>query len=112
MMKLPWQGKETKTDQEVFIATKSGECVGVNHMTLTEVGFYAQSRGKLTNKHYKCATIFVDRYSHLSFVDLQLDDGSVKTLADKLAFKQHAAKHGVKIMHYHCNKGCFHDNAF
>jgi hypothetical protein len=39
MTKLPWQGKETKADHEVFVATKPGECILVNQMTSTEVGF-------------------------------------------------------------------------
>jgi hypothetical protein len=112
MTKLPWQGKETKADHEVFIATKPGECVSINQMTLTEVGFYLQLKSKLTKKHYKCATVFVGHYSHLCFVHLQLDDGSAKTLTAKLAFEQYAAEHGVKILHYHCNNGRFHNNAF
>jgi hypothetical protein len=58
--KLPWQGKETKANHEVFIATKPGECISVDQMTLTEVGFYAKMKGKLTKKCYKCATGFVD----------------------------------------------------
>jgi hypothetical protein len=41
MTKLPWQGKETKADQEVFVATKPGECILAEQMTSTEVGFYA-----------------------------------------------------------------------
>ncbi len=31
--KLPWQGKETKADSKVSIATKPGECVSVDQMT-------------------------------------------------------------------------------
>jgi hypothetical protein len=81
-------------------------------MTSTEVGFFAQLKGKLTKKRYKCATVFVDHFSHLQFVHLQLNDGSNKTLAAKLAFEQYAAEHGVKILHYHWDNGRFHDNAF
>jgi hypothetical protein len=76
-------------------------------MTSTEVGFFAQLKGKLTKKRYKCATIFVDHYSHLRFVHLQLDNESDKTLATKLAFKQYAAEHKVKILHYHCDTDTF-----
>jgi hypothetical protein len=39
MTKLPWQGKETKANHEVLVATKPGECVLVDQMTSTEVGF-------------------------------------------------------------------------
>jgi hypothetical protein len=92
-----WQGKETKPDYKVFIATKPDK------MTSTEVGFYAQLKSKLTKKHYKCTTVFVNHYSHLCFVHLQLNNRSAKTLTAKLAFKQYADEHGVKILHYHCN---------
>jgi hypothetical protein len=103
LTKLPWRGKETKAIHKVFVATKPGECVLVDQMMSTEVGFYAQLKDKLTKKHYKCATVFVDHYSRLRFVHLQLDNGSAKTLTAKLAFKQYAAEHGVKILHYHCD---------
>jgi hypothetical protein len=50
MTKIPWHHKETKASHEVFIMTKPGECVSVNQMTSTEVGFYAQMKRKLTKK--------------------------------------------------------------
>jgi hypothetical protein len=112
MTKIPWRGRETKASHEVFIATKLGECISVEQMTLTEVGFYAQMKGKLTKKQYRCATVFVDHYSRLRFVHLQVDDSSVKTAAAKRAFETFAAKHGVKIQHYHCDNGWFSNNAF
>jgi hypothetical protein len=112
MTKLPWQGKETKADHKVFIVTKPRECVSVDQMMSTKVGLYMQFKGKLTKKCYKCATIFVSHYSSLCCVHLQLDNLSAKTLAAKLAFKQYVAEHGVKILHYHCNNGQFHNNAF
>ncbi len=81
-------------------------------MTSTEAGFYAQKKGKLTKKQYRCATIFVDRYSRLRYVHLQVNDSSIKTVAAKRAFKSFAAKHSIKIQHCHCNNGRFSDNAF
>jgi hypothetical protein len=81
-------------------------------MMSTEVGFYAQMKGKLTKKHYRCATFFVNHYSRLRFIHLQVDNSSVKTVAAKCTFETFAAKHGVKIQHYHCNNGRFSDNAF
>ncbi len=105
MTKIPWRGKETKASHKVFIATKPGECISVDQMTSTEVGFYAQMKGKLTKKHCRCATVFVNHYSRLRFVHLQVDNSSVKTVAIKRAFETFAAKHGVQIQHYHCNNG-------
>jgi hypothetical protein len=54
MTKLPWQGKETKAYHKIFIAIKPGECVSVNQMTSTEVGFYVQLKGKLTKTLQVC----------------------------------------------------------
>ena len=65
MTKIPWRGKETKASHKVFVATKPGECISVNQMTSTELGFVAQLKGKLTKKRYYCATVFVDHCSHL-----------------------------------------------
>jgi hypothetical protein len=112
MTKFPWQGKKTKANHKVFVATKNGECISVDQMTSTEVGFFAQLKGKLTKKRYKCATVFVNHYSCLCFIHLQLNNKSNKTIAAKLAFKQYAAEHRVKIVHYHCDNGRFHNNAF
>jgi hypothetical protein len=100
MTKILWRSRETKSSHKVFIATKPGKCVSVNQMTLTEVGFFPQMKGKLTKKQYRCTTIFVDHNSCLRFVHLQVDDSSVKTVAAKCAFKSFAAKHCVKIQHY------------
>ncbi len=94
--KIPWRGKETKASHEVFIATKPGECVSINQTTSTEVGFYVQMNRKITKKHYRCATVFIDHYSRLCVVHLQVDNSSVKTVAAKHAFKTFAAKHGIK----------------
>jgi hypothetical protein len=112
MAKLPWQGKDTKADNKVFIPTKPGECISVDQMTSTEVGFYVPLKGKLTKKGYKCVTVFVDHFSCLCFVHLQLNKSSAETLATKLAFEQYVAEHGVKILHYHCDNGQFYNNAF
>jgi hypothetical protein len=112
MTKITWRGKETKASHEVFITTKLGECISVDQMTSTEVGFYVQMKGKLNKKRYRCATVFVNHYSRLCFVHLQVDDSSVKTVAAKHAFKTFATKHSIKIQHYHCTNGQFSNNAF
>ncbi len=102
MTKLPWQGKETKANHKVFVVTRPGECILVDQMTSLEVGFYAQPKGKLTKKRYKCPTVFLDHCSHLQFFHFQLNNDSDKTLATKLAFEQYVLEQGVKILHYCC----------
>jgi hypothetical protein len=105
MTMIPWHGRETKASHKIFVATKPGQCVSVDQMTSMEVGFYAQMKGKLTKKQYRCATIFVDHYSRLRFVHLQINDSSVKTVAAKQVFESFAAENSIKIQHYHCNNG-------
>jgi hypothetical protein len=112
MIKLPWCGKESKSSHKVFVATKLGETVSVNQMTSTEVGFFAQLNGALTKKRYRCCTIFVDNYSRLGYVHLQVDDTAKETMKAKHVFEKYAAKHGVSIKHYHCDNGCFANNLF
>ncbi len=113
MTKVPWQGKEQKSQHSVFIATKPGECVSVNHLQSTEPGFYGQAKGRLTKMSYKNTTVFVDHFSRLQYVYLMTSNlTSLETINAKRAFKRFAAEHGVKIAHYHCDNGCFTDTAF
>ena len=112
MTKLPWQGKESKSDYQVFIATKPDKCLSADQMESLQVRFFAQLKGKLTKKRYTGTTIFVDHFSRLRFIHLMLDLSAEETLKAKHAFEQFVAKHGVKILHYHCNNGQFADNAF
>jgi len=78
----------------------------------TQAGFYAQLKGKLTNKRYRAASVFVDHFSRLRFVHLMQDLSLEETVNAKLAFERFAAEHGVTIKHYHCDNGRFADNAF
>jgi hypothetical protein len=39
MTKIPWRGRETKASHEVFVATELGQCISVDQMTSTKVGF-------------------------------------------------------------------------
>ncbi len=110
MTKVPWRGQETSL--EVFVATKVGQCVSVNQLVSTQVGFIAQLKGTLTKKRYTAATIFVDHYSRLKFVHLMTKLTSEETMDAKRAFKHFAEQHGVRILHYHCDNGHFADNAF
>jgi hypothetical protein len=102
--------KETKASHEVFVATKPEECISVNQMASTKPRFYAQLKGKLTKKRYCCATIFVDHFSRLQYVHPQVNDSLIKTIAAKHAFESFAAKHGVRIHHYHRDNVQFADN--
>jgi hypothetical protein len=48
MTKVPWRGQETSS--EVFVVTKAGQCVSIDQLISTQVGFIAQLKGTLTKK--------------------------------------------------------------
>ena len=110
MTKVPWRGKDNAG--EVFIAMRPGQCLSVDQMISTQVGFIAQLKGSLTKKRYKAATIFVDHFSRLQYVHLMTKLSSEETVAAKHAFEQFADQNGIRIEHYHCDNGRFADNDF
>jgi hypothetical protein len=114
MTKLPWHGKESALSHEIIVATKPGEIVSVNQMESTEVGFFTQLKGSLTltKKQYRYCTVFVDHFSQLHFVHLQIKDSAAETIFAKQAFEKFAVEHGVRILHYHCDNRQFSDNAW
>jgi hypothetical protein len=54
----------------VLLATNTGQCVSVNQMISTQVGFIAQLKGTLTKKCCTAATVFVKHYSRLKYIHL------------------------------------------
>jgi hypothetical protein len=88
MTKVPWRGQETSS--EVFVATKAGQCVKVDQLVSTQVGFIAQLKGTLTKKHYTAATIFVDHNSWLKYIHLMTKLTSEETMDAKRAFEHFA----------------------
>ncbi len=97
---------------KIIVAAKPGEIVSVDQMESTEVGFFAQLKGSLTKKWYKYCTVFVDHFSQLHFLHLQIDNSAAVSMLVKQAFEKFAAEHGVHILHYHCDNGQFVVNAW
>ena len=91
---------------------KPGQCVSVDQMISTQVGFYAQLKGSLTKQRYRGAAIFVDHFSGYKYIHLTTHLSSEETVAAKGAFEQHASELGVAILHYHADNGRFCNNAF
>jgi hypothetical protein len=113
MTKVPWRGKERKSKLTAFIATKPGECVSVDHLISTELGFFGQAKGTLTKTRYKSATFFVNHYSRLIFAYLMASNLNLsETVEAKQAFEQFAAQHGIRVQHYHCDNDQFSNNNF
>jgi hypothetical protein len=99
MTRVPWNNRETP--RTVFKATKPGQCVYLDQMISTQVGFYAQLKGSLTKQQYRGATIFVDNFSGYKNMHLKTHLSSEETVAVKHAFERHASELCVAILHYH-----------
>ena len=104
-----WRGKETV--KQVFTETKPGQCVSVDQMISTKVGFFAQIKRKLTTKRYHVATIFVNHFSGYKYDHLMTNLSLNETVAAKHAFECHAYESGVTILHYHADNGHFCNNS-
>jgi hypothetical protein len=72
----------------------------------------AQLKGILTLGRYKVATVFVNHYSRLGYVNMQKDSSSLDTLKAKHAWELFARERGIVIKNYHADNGRFVDNAW
>ena len=110
MTKRPW--RTSVQPRRILPATKPGQCVSVDQMESSTLGFVAQLKGRLTKRRYRVATVFVDHFSDLSYVHLQSSTTSQETVEAKLAFEAYARDHGVTVEHYHADNGRFADTLF
>jgi hypothetical protein len=105
LTRQPWRHKGQDKQRHAKTITQPGQCVSVDQLESTQVGFIAQLKGKLTTQRYKYATIFVDQYSKYSYVHLQKTLTSEETVQAKQAFEKRAQLFNVTIQHYHCDNG-------
>ena len=102
-----WRHKSSGNEAESYTPTSPGEVVSVDQMVSPTPGLVAQMSGTLTIERYKCATIFIDHATDLSFVFLQKTASAEETVEAKAAFERYAQEQGVSIMHYHGDNGVF-----
>jgi phosphoglycolate phosphatase-like HAD superfamily hydrolase len=108
----PWRFKPAANKTSSKSVTTPGQIVSVDQLISSTPGLIAQLKGILTRKRYTVTTVFVNQYSGLSYVHLQMSTTAIETLEAKCAFERYAAKHGVTIKHYHVDNGRFIENAF
>jgi hypothetical protein len=65
----------------------------VDQLESTTPGLIAQLKGIPTTKWYRAMTVFVDHYSHLSYVHLQKMTSASKTIEPKESFERFAHAH-------------------
>jgi hypothetical protein len=109
-IKRPWRTKSQPG--RIHQCSQPGECVSVDQMESSTLGFIGQLKGALTKRRYKAATVFVDHFSDFTFIHLQESMTSQETIKAKQSFEAFARQHGVQIRHYHCDNGRFAENEF
>ena len=107
----PWRHRG-QTSHIGPTATKPGDMVSVDQLISKTPGLIAQSTGKMTHRRHTVATIFVDHASGLDYVHTQESTTGAETVEAKEAFERFAARHHVKIKHYHCDNGIFAGTKF
>ena len=106
----PWQTKAQPG--KIAVATRAGQCISVNQLESSTVGFIGQLKGRLTTRRYKHATVFIDHYIRYTFVHLQKTLTSEETLEAKNAFEAHCRKYDVIVENYHAGNGRFAGNLY
>ena len=104
--------KNEKSKIEARAITGPGSCVSVDQLESRTLGLIGHMKGTPTVQRYRCATIYVDHYSRLSYVHLQKQLTSDKTVQGKVAFETFCEARGVTVKHYHANNGRFADKGF
>ena len=94
------------------LATKPGNVVSVDQMESSTPGFLGQNTGRLTRKHYKIATVFVDQASKLGYIYVQQSTDAAATIQAKQAFEAYARALGIEIKHYHAENSIFNSQEF
>ena len=116
MTRRRWREKPTNEQRQqpsrVFLAQNVGDCVSVDQMISTQVGFIGQTKGRLTTQRYRAVTIFVDHLSRCKYVYLMTSLTSEETIKAKQKFELFAIHRGVHIKSYNADNGRFADNAF
>lgn len=105
-----WRHKTPKNMKEPIKTSRPGQVISVDMLDSPSPGFVAQLTGKLTVRRHKCAIVYVENFSGLSYMYNQTSSSAEHTLKGKLAFELCAEKHGVRIERYHADNGIFRAN--
>ena len=107
MTKFSCHTKYENNRGSIWKAFYPGECIPVDYMESRTPGFISQLKGKPTKQRYRRATIFLDHYSDMTYVHLQIRFSSDETVQEKKAFEDYALKYKVKIKNPHAENGRF-----
>ena len=89
-----------------------GGGVSTDQIISAQPGLVPQSTGTLASKRITTATVFVDHFSDLSYVVLMTSCSGQEIHCANQEFEAWAASHGIRILHYHADNGCFAKTSF
>jgi hypothetical protein len=113
--KMTRRAKRSKNEASKISArtiTGPGSCVSVDQLESSTLGLIAHMKGTPTIQRYRCATVYIDHYSRLSYIHLQKQLTSEETVQGKVAFEKFCEARGVTVKHYHADNGRFADKGF
>jgi hypothetical protein len=111
--KMTRRAKRTKNEASKISArtvTAPGSYVSVDQLESSTLGLIGHMKGIPTVQRYRCAMIYIDHSSCLSYVPhLQKQLTSEETIQGKVAFEKFCEARGVTVKHYHADNGQFAD---
>lgn len=113
--KMTRRAKRSKNESSKIAArtvTGPGSCISVDQLESRTMGLIGHMKGTPTVQRYRCATVYVDHFSRLSYVHLQKQLTSEETVQGKIAFEKFCEARGVTVKHYHADNGRFADKGF
>ena len=108
--KMTRRAKRTKNEKskiEARAINGPGSCVSVDQLESRMLGLIGHMKGTPTVQRYRCAIIYVDHYSRLSYVHLQKQLTSEETVQGKVAIEKFCDARGVTVKHYRADNGRF-----
>ena len=106
------RGERPKIDPKIKLTTIPGAVVSIDQLESPVPGFVPIAKGQPTVLRYRGASVFVDHATDFMYVHMHQHLTMYETIDAKHAFDRLAEKHGVRILHYHCDNGRFADKAF
>lgn len=89
-----------------------GDFVAADQMESALGGRIPFTRGRPSNRRYKCSTVFVDAFSKYAKSCLQESTAAEPTVASKHAFEADCRRHDVHVRHYRADNGAFATQKF
>ena len=101
--------KDKQKQQKLRKVRAPEKVITIGQIESRTPGFLGVLRGVIIKTRYTSATVFVDRFSGFTYVNLQTSTNTDEILKVKSFFQVYAESLSVKILHYHTNNGRFVD---